>query len=132
MSDRRPPGYVAHFRHPEYASYVALCRDLKLKPGRPPESGDEHEFSQAQAPVWLPRLDDWLAIFLAAGWGGFSLWRRPPAGWTGQPLPPPTMGWACRPINAGAIEYDLDPPDAPTPEEACARLWLALQAPVPR
>lgn len=121
------------FSRPEYASYVALCRELKLK--RAFQSGDWLEIRYARtgladgfttgvwgsgyddwpddssAPViWLPALSDWLEMLATIG--NFYAWVE--IHWEGDE-------WA---ISVGPHHNKGRFAMAPTREEAAARLWV--------
>lgn len=108
------------FDGPEHASYIALCRELRLE--RELRDGDfvalpyagreVHVCGVSVAPgvmehggVWLPRLDQWLAMLEAAGADAVAL------------------------ISSGGsyiVKAHAAEADGPTREEAAARLWLAV------
>lgn len=129
------------FSGPEYASYVALCRELRLE--REFTAGD---FYAAPVPVsviapegfevliwvdlfrlphatqdcaWLPRLDQWLAMLEEAGVESVTI----------------QLAWT-NPEDPGEKEYVAfdawDVPDADdlrnytSREEAAAQLWVAV------
>jgi hypothetical protein len=127
------------FAGPEYASYVQLCRELLLE--RELQQGDFYvEFqdalrlasvhvyapvvwpskspvvvprgSPAKGTVWLPRLDQWLAMLEGIGVRLMAF----------EPLPPDedhaTETWNC--AARGVLGVGV------TREEAAARLWMAL------
>jgi hypothetical protein len=122
---------VTLFSGPEYASYIALCRELRLE--RDLQEGDWY-FHESLRPdqeegwvllaagderaesfeVWLPRLDQWLAMLEEAGadcpefdrettTGHYVLRRGMPDEW-------------------GHSQYGT----GQTREEAAARLWRAV------
>lgn len=119
------------FATPEYASYVQLCRELRLE-----REFDDGDYYTAPVPVsviapegfevliwvglfrlphatedciWLPRLDQWLATLEEAGVKALAFIGIP-----GE------EGWICQPYT--------EPHEGrgPTREEACARLWMAV------
>src|SRR5262249_40412619 len=121
------------FDAPEYESYIALCRELRL----------EHIFGQADwafvedpesesggvvttrlifegeragdTVVWLPRLDQWLAMLEEAGVAMVQFVSRPLYRNPGYQII--------------AIAPGQEPPmplQALTREEAAARLWMAV------
>jgi hypothetical protein len=132
---------VSLFDGPEYASYIALCRELRLErtiePGdwsadfgdvfmeepalqvhvaRPPGTASVTlpRDTLAITSIWLPRLDQWLAMLEEAGadcpefdrettTGHYVLRRGMPDEW-------------------GHSQYGT----GPTREEAAARLWVIV------
>lgn len=116
------------FSGPEYASYIALMRELAL----------EHEYDegdyvcwtkdpieieilmgwrpQESAYIWLPRLDQWLAMLEQAGIEDISFWTGDGYAKCGVLLPTDDDGG----IECGDLET------APTHEEAAARLWMVV------
>lgn len=128
---------MALFEGPEYASFIALCRELRLErvywqpgdlrwhpranpsawPGQimvisDSESAEAASIAGNREAVWLPRLDQLLAMLEEAGARSLTL----------EPLPPdedhPTATWNC--AGRGAVGVGR------TREEAAARLWLAV------
>src|SRR5215831_3633976 len=88
------------FEGPEYESYIALCRELRLEHifgqadwafVEDPESENGgvvttrlvHEGERAgDTVVWLPRLDQWLAMLEEAGYEFIKLFpRENPRSW---------------------------------------------------
>lgn len=136
------------FDAPEYRSYIALCRELRLKrefdwgdwfvdidswsPRGPslvyPDArqvGDRiqtrlTETRTNRTVIWLPRLDQWLVILEEA----LALSYRRTAG-SDPPQFLARSGWARRQaltmLQVRAEHY----PDEPV-EEASARLWMAV------
>jgi hypothetical protein len=125
------------FEGPEYESYIKLCRELRLErelqegdwlvyetgPGDPlvtPEhwlSGDPVEACRLTPSdiLWLPRLDQWLAMLEEAGLTEVTL-RRNDVGY-----------WALG-ENDVAHQWGSSPA-TDTPEEATACLWVAVTRP---
>jgi hypothetical protein len=130
------------FDGPEYESYIALCRELRLE--RSLELGDWYAHSEVdlQHPlvlgwreqliigpitewtwVWLPRLDQWLMMLEEAGWMEvrFSpsayLMDESPVFWRVE-----GSGIDRRYNVHTTVEYT----DLRTREEAAARLWMAV------
>lgn len=128
------------FEGEEYRSYIRLCRELRL--GRLFEEGDWYwtttvhepegfaavwdagysvERRASDAKLWLPRLDQWLAMLEEAGreqlpkhWlSGFSLY---PCGGSLE-----YEAGCC--ISQAGPQYTVV---APTREEAASRLWMAV------
>lgn len=115
----------------EYASYIALMRELRMGEGTRMcrmgdwyvDANDEprcigwHPERQAFVEgvlVWLPRLDQWLDMLEEAGVPDVGFWSGEGFG---------KCGILC-PGDFDGISYaDLE--TASTREEACARLWLA-------
>jgi len=110
------------FEGPEYASYIALCRGLRLEHRIMAgdcciwAKGDDRQpgiwWGMSPEPglwIWLPRLDQWLAMLEEAGvqWVSFA----------------PTPQWTAAWTDADAWLKDAE---APTREEAAARLWMAV------
>lgn len=125
------------FKAPEYASYRYLCRELRLE--RDLESGDLYHESnalvdkvhiyapvvwpphsrvtlprgnEAEGTVWLPRLDQWLAMLEEAGYADFYLYIRRPGTWSAS-----CGDWCDNP------RFEAE---GPSREEAVARLWMAV------
>jgi hypothetical protein len=111
------------FEGREYASYVKLCREFR--PLRTFEYGDwfvnadrfpgrafvSMGIDMAEGAVWLPRLDQWLAMLEDAD----------------------VIGTCCDGDREAGYLYQGDHKSAgtkrgegPTREEACARLWMAV------
>jgi hypothetical protein len=100
----RLPGH-----EPVYISDPNLCND---DGGNFPGYQDEH-----QSYVWLPRLDQWMAMLGEAGCPDIGMWAGD--------------GYAkCGVLIPGASVYDgiafADLETAPFREEAAARLWCAV------
>jgi hypothetical protein len=132
---------VSDFSRPEYASYIALCRDLKL--GHPWQPFDqcindgyddiitiptyitpgEAAFGSAEYAhlTWLPTLSDWLEMLHKAGVFEFSAGiGRDLSHW---------MSVRQRILSKNVeirSEYWSGSVSAPTREEAAARLWVAV------
>lgn len=93
---------MSDFTRPEYASYVALCRELNLS----------HPLSERTkyGTFQVPSLSDWFEML----------------GTTGVSLTfvrvPPTFGWWAESTRwtSGVV--------SPTREEAMARLWMRARA----
>jgi len=147
---REPP--VTLFSGPEYGSYVALMRELRLE--RKFEEGDYAAWAGSPAgpwtvlltdgaaahaghramfgygpgdqawSVWLPRLDQLLAMLEDAGRPRIWFDPRPwPAGhalvtWETY-ITKPGQCWV-------AMSHEEASPESPTREEAAARLWIAI------
>lgn len=110
---------------PERDPYLALCREIgmthKLVAGdwywSPPPRGYVaccHGFklrtSWQQADlIWLPRLDQWLAMLEGAGFLEINIWRT-------------SAGWQ---MSASKADRWLASGPCPAPEEAAGRLWVA-------
>ena len=124
------------FNTPEHKSYIALCRDLWLE--RQFEEGDWYayvddgpirngqkvvawfdEVSEVNAAgpdaFWLPRLDQWLGMLEEAGEDDVQIQR------CGNQMEPlyHAAGRRGNPVRVS---------NGPTREEACARLWMAVNA----
>lgn len=115
------------FDAPEYESYIALCRELRLE--RTFELGDWVVYATdttdvlafddnrdpnrtAEGVVWLPRLDQWLAMLEEAGVEGVVLERLGSIFFATDRTPVThSEGYARR---------------GNTREEAAARLWMAV------
>jgi hypothetical protein len=134
------------FAGPEYASYVALCRELRLE--RALQDGDFVDdgvrpgvqvCGVTVAPgvmwhggVWIPRLDQWLAMLEEAGADQVLVERVEPNDDYGP------GGYICFTVEDGhdglsrlKPEYEGGWPGfyalcRPTPEEAAAQLWRAV------
>lgn len=119
---------------PEHASYVALCRELRLERERGFELGDwwvwltledppilvdegflRTVFALIDLQIWIPRLDQLLAMLEVAGVRDVGFWAFDDR-------------TKCGVLTAGdfdGISYgDLE--TAPTREEAALRLWMAV------
>lgn len=135
---RRDSWNLAMFDTPEYASYINVCQELQLERkfedgdwesagGDPPvvycalcarEYGEDLNPPQAgHGLFWLPRLDQWLAMLEEAG-HEWNLIR--------DALMPDTTD---RPRYLAGAEDVPEVRAAPTPEEAAARLWMAVTGP---
>ena len=118
------------FDGPEYASYVALCRELRLE--HKFEEGDVFVYSTGPAyatepivfsklqpdstlRVWLPRLDQWLAMLRIAGRQSFELHASTYM----------EQQFGASDYYVGASWQSSDS-HGDTPEEAAARLWMAI------
>jgi hypothetical protein len=117
------------FNAPEYASFIALCRDLRLE-RKPFEYGDVWCFWKPvstgpfiqgasgnegadEFAIWIPRLDQWLAMLEEAGHGEVSL----------IPFMRAAMDrWGVRLTKQGGI-MDFE---GATREEAAAHAWCAV------
>jgi hypothetical protein len=118
---------VGLFDAPKYASYIALCRRLRLEWTW--RQGDYYQSPELDAVILLgaggpprhtavplPRLDQWLAMLEEAGWT-YHLTARVP----GYAI------WGNGPDSKAGRE------EAGTPEEAAARLYCAVTGrPAPR
>jgi hypothetical protein len=123
---------MSDFSQPEYASYVALCRELKLerefqdgdliwRKGEIADTGRWYELYSADIRrgsafgSWLPTLSDWLEMLEGAGIETVMVNHEAIGGsWVGEQEY--TMG-------ESRVAY------APTREEAAARLWMAVTKP---
>ena len=133
---------MSGFSDPEYASYVALCRELLLE-----REFDDGDFYTAPVPisviapegfevltwvyrfglpnatedcVWLPRLDQWISMLEEVGFREIRLWP------TGRCQ----HGDCWRMDTADGPDKDrwLVSRPCDTREEAAARLWMLVAA----
>lgn len=138
---------MSDFSRPEYASYVALCRELAL--ARIIRFGDWYELAGAvscsvenweghstnEALVWLPSLSDWLEMLETVSVRAIELryWTSDVGGPDGFPQGFLLTGTPSSLRQAGPGQPWLPQPtrtvDAPTREEAAARLWMAVAVP---
>jgi hypothetical protein len=121
------------FEGPEYESYLALCRELRLE--RALQDGDFVDdgvrpgvqmCGVTVAPgvmwhggVWLPRLDQWLTMLedSVPPWDGA-------APWVGVALRRHGRVWFATDLGLEGREGYSRSGDSP--EEAMARLWIAV------
>lgn len=112
---------------PEYASYIALCRELRLKREVARGDyvawhvgGDPLLWAADQSPssdiwVWLPRLDQLLLMLEGKGVRDVGFWALDDCAKCGALTPGDFDG-----ISYGDLET------ATTREEAALRLWIAV------
>ena len=131
------------FDGPEHQSYIALCRELMLE--RKLEEGDWFVLGQHTTafvwsalitatawndhfhnipepgiarPIWLPRLDQWLAMLEEAGQPDIAFERTLAGRWEcGRPIPEGD-GRTIELVPTSGLKH--------TREEAAARLWMAV------
>lgn len=126
---------MSDFSRPEYASYVALCRELELERqfregdwfGRLFAAGDmapflfsDETWGYADRPArvpnrhgdtfWLPSLSDWMEMLSASGHDDVRIWKRSLGGYV-----------------AVGYQGPIASVEGPTREEACARLWIEVR-----
>ncbi|PZR71774.1 MAG: hypothetical protein DLM66_00100 [Candidatus Dormiibacter spiritus] len=119
---------MADFSRPEYASYVQLCRELRLERTLTNgdwyyvEDGRVHVIVYKKSPypasaraIWLPTLSDWLEMLEEAGITSVGFDRDDSKIWI--------VGEDDRPFPEARIGV------ASTREEAAARLSMAVRKP---